>query len=72
MYNEVIRQLRKEKNLTQQQLANAIGYSESMVRKWESGKKKPGFDALIALSKFFGVPVGYVMGVEDWWNFKIY
>ena len=65
MYNKIIRQLRNDKNLTQVQLAEAIGYSESMVRKWESGKKKPGFDALIALSKFFNVPVGYIMGVED-------
>ncbi len=64
-YNEVIRQLRHERNLTQQQLADAIGFSESMVRKWESGKKKPSFDAIVALSKFFKVPAGYVMGIED-------
>ena len=59
-FQDILKQLRKDKNLTQLELANAINYSESIIRKWESGNKKPSFDALIALSKFFI------------WNFRIY
>ena len=64
-FQDILKQLRIEKNLTQEEFAKKIGYGYATVRYWESGVKKPSFDALIALSKFFNVPVGYIMGIED-------
>ncbi len=64
-FKDILKQLRNERNLSQEEFAKEIGYGYSTVRYWESGKKKPGFEALADLSRFFKVPVGYIMGIED-------
>lgn len=52
-----IQTLRKEKNLTQKQLAQAINVSDKAVSRWETGKGYPDISSLIALSAFFDVSV---------------
>ncbi len=45
---------RKEKRVTQQQLADAIGVCRSAIANWETGQQIPSTRSLIALADFFG------------------
>ncbi len=49
--------LRKNKHLTQQELAEAIGYSDKSISKWELGKAIPTVDILKEFADFYGVTV---------------
>ena len=49
--------LRKNKHLTQQELAEAIGYSDKSISKWEVGKAIPTVDILKRFADFYGVSV---------------
>ncbi len=56
-FNEKLQILRKQKNLTQEELAQALFVSRTAVSKWESGRGYPNIDSLKAIAKFFGVTV---------------
>ena len=53
---------RKEKNLTQEQLAETIGVSRQAISKWESGTSTPELDKLLALSECFHVTLDELTG----------
>jgi len=55
--NENIAFLRKQKGITQEELANAIHVSNQAVSKWESGKCCPDIELLPDLACFFGVTI---------------
>lgn len=57
-----IRELRKEANLTQNDLAKKLYKSESTVRMWELGKSEPDIETLQVLSTIFNVPIDYITG----------
>ena len=46
--------LRKERGLSQEELADALGVTRQAVSKWENGTSQPDLDRLVALSAFFG------------------
>ena len=50
-----IAELRKEKNLSQEKLAELLGVSRQAVTKWESGKSFPDTENLLRLSEIFGI-----------------
>lgn len=52
---ENIKKLRKEKNLSQEQLAEMLNVSRQAVSKWESGKTYPDIDNLVLLRDIFNV-----------------
>lgn len=56
-FNEKLRKLRKEKGLSQEELADIIGVSRQALSKWESGTSYPEMEKLIALSGIFGVTI---------------
>lgn len=60
-----IQELRKQKNLSQEALGEAMGVSRQAISKWESDITIPEVDKLIAMSKQFGVSVGVLLGVEE-------
>ena len=60
-----ISQKRKEQGLSQEALGEALGVSRQSVYKWESDSTLPEIDKLIALSKLFGVTIGWLLGVEE-------
>ncbi|MGL4913641.1 MAG: helix-turn-helix domain-containing protein [Romboutsia sp.] len=62
---QVIKLLRKEKEITQEQLANVIGVSVPAVSKWESGSTYPDITVLPTLASFFDVTIDKLM------NYKI-
>lgn len=60
-----IRQLRKEKGMTQMHLAEKLHVSRSSVANWENGIRFPDYFAINQLTMIFGVPVDYIYGMSD-------
>lgn len=52
-----IKQLRKEKNLTQEQLAEHLNVSNRTVSRWETGSNIPDLDILITLAGYFEIDI---------------
>lgn len=61
---EFIAELRKEKNLTQKDLANELNVSDKAISRWETGKGFPDVDSLQSLSKFFGITINELLAGE--------
>ena len=60
-----IQQFRKERGLTQEQLAEKLNVSQNTIAKIESGLRRPSIDFLLELSEFFGVSTNYlVLGIH--------
>ena len=53
----IISKLRKEKGLTQKDLADELNISDKAVSRWETGSSSPNMDMLLRISKFFQVPL---------------
>ena len=60
-----IAQKRKEAGLSQETLGAELGVSRQSIYKWESDTALPEIDKLVALSRRFGVTVGWLLGVEE-------
>lgn len=65
MFPQRLKQLRKEKGLTQVTLAETLGVSKGTVAMWETGKRMPGFDMLTRLSELFDKRVDYIIGTSE-------
>lgn len=65
MFPERLKQLRKEKGLTQVTLAETLGVSKGTVAMWETGKRMLGFDMLARLSELFDKRVDYIIGTSE-------
>ena len=52
---ETLKELRTEKNMTQEFVAESLGISRQAVSKWENGSSEPGTSNLIAIAKLYGV-----------------
>lgn len=56
-FNEKLQALRKQKGLTQEELADALYVSRTAVSKWESGRGYPSIDTLKDISAFFNITI---------------
>lgn len=65
MFQERLYTLRKERGLSQEELANEVGVSRQAVQKWESGAAQPSLDKLTALAKYFGVTLDWLVNGEE-------
>ena len=59
-----LRQLRKDRNLTQQQLATLIGVKNSVISFYEVGERMPSPDALRKLALALHVTTDYLLGID--------
>ncbi len=59
-----IRTLRKEKSLTQSELAKMMQTTQDTISLWELGKSMPDIYALVKLSKIFSVPTDYLLDLD--------
>ncbi len=57
--------LRKQKGLTQEELADVLYVSRAAVSKWESGRGYPNIDSLKAIAKFFSVSIDELLSGEE-------
>jgi len=63
-FHEKLQQLRKQHNLTQEQLAERLFVSRTAVSKWESGRGYPNLDSLKSISKLFSVSMDELLSNE--------
>ena len=56
-FNEKLQELRKQKGLTQEELAELLYVSRTAISKWESGRGYPNIDSLKGIAKFFDVTI---------------
>lgn len=61
---DTIKYLRKEKDITQEELADILGVSYQSVSRWENGICYPDMELLPAISEFFGITVDKLLGVD--------
>ena len=62
---EKLQALRKNRGLTQEELAEALYVSRTAVSKWESGRGMPNIESLKAISKFFSVTLDDLLSGEE-------
>lgn len=60
-----LKELREESKLTQKEVADAVGGTQSNLAKWEKEKIQPAADMVIKLADFFGVSTDYLLGRSD-------
>ena len=64
-FSENIKNLRKEHNLTQEQLGKIAGVSDGAVSTWENGKAFPRIGAIERMSKHFGISKSEIIEDRD-------
>ncbi|MBP3378290.1 MAG: helix-turn-helix domain-containing protein [Clostridia bacterium] len=64
MLDENIKRFRKERGLTQEQLAEALGVTVGAVYKWENGRSTPEIEMLLQLADLFEVSLDALIGFE--------
>ena len=64
-FNEKLQELRKQKGLTQEELAEKLFVSRTAISKWELGKGYPSIESLKAISKFFSVSLDELLSSDE-------
>ena len=64
-FSEKLQTLRKQKGLTQEELAKSLYVSRTAISKWESGRGTPSIESLKAISKFFSVTVDDLLSSDE-------
>lgn len=65
LYIERIRQFRQENNITQAQVANALGMSQQQYFKYEKGVNEMPVRYVIAFCKYYSVSADWVLGLKE-------
>ncbi len=61
-FGKILKELRTEKELSQKEFGEKLGFCNQSISFWESGRREPDFDTLILISDFFGVSTDYLLG----------
>lgn len=64
-FNEKLQELRKQKKLTQEELAEILFVSRTAISKWESGRGYPSIESLKAISEFFLVSIDELLSGKE-------
>ena len=62
MFANNLKRLRKERRISQQELAKALNFAQSTICMWESGRREPDFKTMQVLASFFGISVDELAG----------
>ena len=65
MFNERLKELRKEKMLSQKELAKAINVTQQAINYWERGINEPKATYIIQLAKFFDISTDELLGLSE-------
>jgi transcriptional regulator with XRE-family HTH domain len=57
--------LRRNRNLTQDDMSTTLGISRAALSHYEKGRREPDYDTLITIADFFKVSLDYIMGRTD-------
>ncbi len=64
-YAQRLKDLREDRDLTQEDIANVINTSQSYYAQYENGKRELPFSRAIEISKFYNVSLDYLAGLTD-------
>ena len=64
-FSKRLRDLRKERQMTQEELSARLDLTKQAVSQWERGVREPGFETLEMIADFFNVDTDYLIGRED-------
>ena len=64
-FNQKLQELRKQKGLTQEELAEKLYVSRTAISKWESGRGYPNIDSLRAMARFFSVTLDELLSSNE-------
>ena len=64
-FNEKLQKLRKQRGITQDELAEKLYVSRTAISKWESGRGYPNIESLKAIAKFFSVTVDELLSTDE-------
>jgi transcriptional regulator with XRE-family HTH domain len=67
-FNQKLQELRKNKGLTQEELAEILFVSRTAISKWESGRGYPNIESLKAIAKLFSITVDELLSGEELLN----
>lgn len=62
-FAEIFKSLRKDKELTQKQLAEVLGVSPQIVSRWENGVSQPSLELLPTIASYFETSVDTLLGI---------
>ena len=65
MLSQRLRQLRKSKDMTLQEVAQRLGVTRASVSKWEGGSSRPDISRMDALAQLYGVSSQYLLGLSS-------
>ena len=66
-----IKALREDAQLTQKELGEKLGFSDTTITNYESGKRHPEYDTLIKIANLFGVTTDYLVGKDNTWAYSL-
>ena len=61
-FKNILRKLRKQESLTQEELGNKLGIPHRTIMNWERGVRQPNFESIVKLEEYFGVYASYLYG----------
>ena len=64
-FKDRLRSLREMRNMTQPELADAVGSTKQAISQYELGKRRPDYDLLIVLADYFNVSTDYLLGISN-------
>lgn len=64
-FKDNLKTLRKKKGISQVDLAEQLGFSKSLIGLYETGDRKPSFEALEAIADYFNISIDYLMGKDE-------
>lgn len=65
MLGDRIYELRKQRGLSQVDLAKALGVTKQSVSNWENSNIQPSIDLLVRIAQFFSVTTDYLLGLDN-------
>ena len=65
-FAERLKELRRDKNIGQVELARFIGVSKGTISLWENGLREPTLSNIVSLAKFFDVTTDILIGLTDY------
>ena len=65
MFEEIIRDLRLNRGLSQVELGKELHVSKQCICNWENGNIMPSVDMLMKIAEFFSVSTDYLLGLDD-------
>ena len=64
-YTKILRDLREDRDLTQKQVAELLGTSQTMYARYERGANELPLRHLMKLCKFYNISADYILGIDN-------